>query len=71
VNGFWQVESAEQEGVPTESGEVARGGCLFAWNFSVTRSTVLTEAERRTRQNLTLSLHQRIAPSLPFENSTC
>jgi hypothetical protein len=22
--------------------------CLFVWNFSVTRSTVLTEAERRT-----------------------
>jgi hypothetical protein len=32
--------------------EVARGGCLFAWNFSVTRSTVPTEKERRTRANM-------------------
>ena len=26
-------------------GEVARGGCLLAWNFSVTRSTALKEVE--------------------------
>jgi len=71
VNGFWQVEeSAEQADVPTESGEVARGGCSFAWNFSVTRPTVLMETERRTRSNLTLSLHQRIARSLQSEYST-
>jgi hypothetical protein len=31
---------------PTGCGEMARGGCLFAWNFSVTRSAVPTEAER-------------------------
>jgi hypothetical protein len=30
---------------------VARDGCLFAWNFSVTRSAVLTETDRRTRPN--------------------
>ena len=54
MNGFWQVELAEQADVPTESGEVARGGCSFAWNLSVTRSIVLPEAERRKRQNLTL-----------------
>ena len=45
---------AELADEPTGFGEVARGGCLFAWNFSVTRSTVLTEAERRTRPNATL-----------------
>ena len=71
MNGFWHVEeSAEQADVSTESGEVARGGCLFAWNFSVTRPTVLMKVERRTRPNLTLSFHQRIVPSLPFEYST-
>jgi len=40
----------------TGCGEVVRGGCSFVWNISVTRSTVLTEAERRTRPNM--SLHQ-------------
>ena len=63
-------ESAEVADGPTESGEVARGGCSFAWNFSVRRSTVLRETERRIRPDLTLSFHQRIAPSLQFENST-
>jgi hypothetical protein len=29
----------------TGYGEVARGGCLFAWNFSVTGSAVLKEVE--------------------------
>jgi hypothetical protein len=43
---------------PTGCGEVARGGCSSAWNFSVTRTTVLTEAERRTRSDMTLWLHQ-------------
>ena len=36
-------------------GEMARGGCSFAWNFSVTGSTVLTDAERRTRPNMRAS----------------
>jgi hypothetical protein len=31
---------------PIGCGKLATGGCLFAWNLSVTRSTVLTEAER-------------------------
>jgi len=58
VHGFWPVEElAELAGGPTACGEMARGGCLCAWNFSVTRSPVLTEAERRTRRNITLSLH--------------
>jgi len=32
---------------PTGCGAEARGGCSFAWNFSVTRSAVLREVERR------------------------
>ena len=32
---------------PTGCGEVARGGCFLAWNFSETRSSVLTETENR------------------------
>jgi len=36
---------------------LARGGCLFAMNFSVTWSIVLTEAERRSRPNMMLLLH--------------
>ena len=43
-------------GRATESGEVARRGCLFAWNFSVTRAAVFTETERRTKPITTLSL---------------
>ena len=42
---------------PTGCGEVASGGYSFAWKFSVTRSRVLKEAERRTGPNLMLSLH--------------
>ena len=38
---------AELADGPTGRGEMARGGCSFAWNFSVTGSTVLTEADRR------------------------
>jgi hypothetical protein len=58
MHGFWPVEGlAELVDEPTRCDDVARGGCLFAWNVSVTRSTVLTEAERRTRPNMTLSLH--------------
>ena len=44
-------------GQPAGCHEVVRGGGLFATNFSVTRSTVLTEAERRSRPNMMLSLH--------------
>jgi len=41
---FWPVEElAELADGSTGCGEVARGGCLFGWNFSVTRSAVLTE----------------------------
>jgi len=46
VHGFWPVEMlVELTDGPTECGGVARGGCLFAWNFSVTRSAVFTEAK--------------------------
>jgi hypothetical protein len=67
LHGFWPVELPELADGPTESGEVARGRCLFAWNFRVTRSAVLTEGERRIGPNMTLSLYWRLAPSLPFE----
>jgi len=48
------VELAEGS---TECGELVRGGCLSVWNFSMTRSAVCTEVERRTGPNMTLSLH--------------
>ena len=42
VLAFWPLEELDElAAVPTGCGEVARGGCLFAWNFSVTRSFVL------------------------------
>jgi hypothetical protein len=45
---FWLVEElTELADRPTGCGEVARCGCLFAWNFSVTRSAVLTEMESK------------------------
>jgi hypothetical protein len=40
ARGVWPVE--EQAKGSTECGEVARGGCLFAWNFNVTSLPVLT-----------------------------
>jgi hypothetical protein len=55
---FWPVvELAELVDSPAECVDVRRGGCLFAWNFSVTSSTVLTEAERRNGPNMMLSVH--------------
>ena len=48
VHGFWPVEKlVELADGPTGCGEVARSGCLFEWNFSASRSAVLTEADRR------------------------
>jgi len=35
-------------------GEVVSVECLFVWNFHVTRSAVLAEAERKTRPNMTV-----------------
>jgi hypothetical protein len=71
VYGFWpMVGLAELADGPTGCGEVARGGCWFAWNLSVTRSTVVTVAERRSRLKMTLLLNQWLALSLPFDNST-
>jgi len=58
LHGFWPVEElAELADGPTGRGEVARGGCSFAWNFIVTRSTVLTGAERRAGPNMALLQH--------------
>jgi hypothetical protein len=38
VHRFWPVEElAELADGPSGCGGVARGGCLFDWNFSVTR----------------------------------
>jgi hypothetical protein len=42
---------------PTGLGEVAKSGYLFVQNFNVTRSTVLMEAEKETKPNMTLSQH--------------
>jgi hypothetical protein len=44
VNGLWLVEEvAELVDVAIWCGKVVKGLCLFAWNFSVTRSTVCRE----------------------------
>jgi hypothetical protein len=57
VRSFWPAqELAELADGPAYCGEVARGGCLFAWNFNVTKSAIPVVAERRTRPNITLSL---------------
>jgi len=50
VHGFWPAdELADLADGPTGYGKVVRGGCLCAWNFSVTRYSVPTEVERWTR----------------------
>ena len=47
MHGFWPEEKlAKMADGPARCGEVARGGCLFAWNFSVAMLTVFTGAER-------------------------
>jgi len=43
MHRFWSVELAELADGPAGCDEVATGWCLFAWNFSVTRSTVVWE----------------------------
>jgi hypothetical protein len=37
---FWSVELAELADGPAGRGEVVRGGCWYAWIFSVTRSDI-------------------------------
>jgi hypothetical protein len=55
VHGFWPVEDLAQLAAgPTTCGDVVRGGCFSTWNLSVRGSTVLMEAERRTRPNVLL-----------------
>jgi hypothetical protein len=55
LHGFWSVEElAELANGSIWRSAVARGECLFAWNFSVTMSAVYSEAESRTRPNTTL-----------------
>lgn len=60
MHGFWPVEeAADLVGRPTACGdEGVRGGHSFAWNFTVARSPVVVEVERRTRPNITMSLHK-------------
>ena len=48
---------------PTVCSEVAKRGCLFAWNFSVTRTAVFTQTEGRTRPITTLSLRYDSPPA--------
>jgi hypothetical protein len=58
VHGFWLVEElAELVDGPIGCGKVESGGHSFAWNFRVKRTSVLVEAEGRTKPNMTLSLH--------------
>ena len=58
VHGFWPLqELVLLANEPTRCGEVARGGCLYAWNVRVTRPPVHTEVQRRSRPNTVLSLH--------------
>jgi hypothetical protein len=48
VYGFWPAEVlAELADERTGCGEMARGGCSFAWNFSMASSALFTKAERR------------------------
>jgi hypothetical protein len=55
VRDFWPVEKlAQLADWPAGCGELAWGGRLCAWNFSVKRSPVFTEAEGRIRPNMTL-----------------
>lgn len=71
MHGFWLVgEVADLVGRPTACGEGVRCGRSFAWNFTVARSIVVMEVERRTRPNITMSLHKLLASSLLCENST-
>jgi hypothetical protein len=50
---FWPVQqSAELADRPIGCGEVARGGCSFVWNLSVTRSPFFYGAKRKTRPGL-------------------
>ena len=52
---FWPAEdSAELSDGPSVCGEMASGGCSFAWNFSVIRSAVHSGVDRRAEPNMTL-----------------
>jgi hypothetical protein len=57
VHGFWLVkELVKLADRHPGCSEVARGRCLFARNFSVTRSALLTETDRRIGPNMMPSL---------------
>lgn len=50
------MEFAELADGSTGCGKVVKGGCIFASKFIVTRSQVITGADRKTRPNMILSL---------------
>jgi hypothetical protein len=54
--GSGRVEFVELAAGPTGCCKMASGGCGYAWNFSVTRSTVIKVAERKSRSNMALFL---------------
>jgi hypothetical protein len=54
VQGFGPVALAELPDGATGCGEVARGGCIFACNFSATKTPLLTVAETRAKPNMSL-----------------
>jgi hypothetical protein len=50
VHGFWPVDRlAKLAGRSAGFVQVARGGCSYVGNMIVTRSTHLTEAERKAK----------------------
>jgi hypothetical protein len=55
-HGFWPVEELKEltDGLVCVCSDVGNNGCLFTWNFSVTRPTVLSEGERRPRPKMVL-----------------
>ena len=51
VHGFWSVEELVEG--RTDGGEVARGGCLVAGEFSVKTSSVLKEGQTEAKVYMT------------------
>ena len=60
-------ELAELAEGPTGCGEVARGGHLFSWNFSVTRSPVPTGRKERLGQGWRIFLRAHTQKSINFK----
>ena len=60
MHDFWPVEEfvVQEKGHTVCVEGVREEGCVFAWNMSVARSTIPTEAKRRNRPDMTLTLHK-------------